>query len=498
MISLRAALARAPATGATLALTAGAAFLSAGPAQASRPGFTLGVAAGAVGDGSVRLWTRHDGGGRVSVRVATDRRFRNVIAERSATAKSPNDNTVTMRVRGLEPQSSYFYRFSAGRRKSEIGTFRTPPRPTSTRTIRFAFSGDAVGLPGAGRKARLQQLPGLRAHGQRAQRLQRQPRRHDLLGPRGRRARRFARAHASPAEVGQVPPEPRACGRCSGCAAPPGSTPLGRPRVHQRLHPAPRTARRSTTPGRRPSSTTPRRATARATASTGVPLGQEPRDLLPRRALVPQRQGVGAAACATTRRRASPTSRRPRRSAPATRSARRPRALATRRRPRCLEAINDPGRTMLGSTPVQALHAGVKASKATFKVVMNEVPIQQFYALPYDRWEGYEAERQELLHFLQDNVQERGLPHHRRPRQPRQRRSACDARRRRAALETPSRTFIDRPVATISFAKEIDGAAGHPGPGDLITRGLLRRHPAERGGDELRELATCSATGRSL
>ena len=25
---------------------------------------------------------------------------------------------------------------------------------------------------------------------------------------------------------------------------------------------------------------------------------------------------------------------------------------------------------------------------------MNELPIQQFYANPYDRWEGYEAERQ--------------------------------------------------------------------------------------------------------
>ena len=29
-----------------------------------------------------------------------------------------------------------------------------------------------------------------------------------------------------------------------------------------------------------------------------------------------------------------------------------------------------------------------KSIPATFKVVMNEVPIQQFYALPYDRWEG--------------------------------------------------------------------------------------------------------------
>ena len=35
---------------------------------------------------------------------------------------------------------------------------------------------------------------------------------------------------------------------------------------------------------------------------------------------------------------------------------------------------------------------------------MNEVPIQQFYALPYDRWEGYAAERTKLLRFLQANA----------------------------------------------------------------------------------------------
>ena len=37
-------------------------------------------------------------------------------------------------------------------------------------------------------------------------------------------------------------------------------------------------------------------------------------------------------------------------------------------------------------------------------MIINEVPIQQFYALPYDRWEGYASERKELLHFLQNNV----------------------------------------------------------------------------------------------
>jgi alkaline phosphatase D len=73
--------------------------------------------------------------------------------------------------------------------------------------------------------------------------------------------------------------------------------------------------------------------------------------------------------------------------------------------PACLAAINDPSRTMLGATQLQKFKKAIKKSTATFKVIFNEVPIQQYYALPYDRWEGYEAERSELLHFLQDKVQ---------------------------------------------------------------------------------------------
>ncbi len=34
---------------------------------------------------------------------------------------------------------------------------------------------------------------------------------------------------------------------------------------------------------------------------------------------------------------------------------------------------------------------------------MNELPIQQLWVLPYDRWEGYAAERAEILNFIRDN-----------------------------------------------------------------------------------------------
>ena len=68
----------------------------------------------------------------------------------------------------------------------------------------------------------------------------------------------------------------------------------------------------------------------------------------------------------------------------------------------CLDAINDPDRTLLGNQQLNTFLRDVKQSQARFKVVVNEVPIQQFYALPYDRWEGYEADRQRVLSGLQD------------------------------------------------------------------------------------------------
>jgi phosphodiesterase/alkaline phosphatase D-like protein len=68
----------------------------------------------------------------------------------------------------------------------------------------------------------------------------------------------------------------------------------------------------------------------------------------------------------------------------------------------CLDALNDPGRTLLGTTQKQWLKDKLTSSTATWKVIVNEVPIQQIIALPYDRWEGYAADRSEILSFIRD------------------------------------------------------------------------------------------------
>jgi alkaline phosphatase D len=70
----------------------------------------------------------------------------------------------------------------------------------------------------------------------------------------------------------------------------------------------------------------------------------------------------------------------------------------------CLDAIRDPGRDYLGDAQFKRFTRAIDRSKARFKVIMNETPIQQYYILPYDRWEGYEAERRRLLTFLSKNV----------------------------------------------------------------------------------------------
>jgi alkaline phosphatase D len=69
----------------------------------------------------------------------------------------------------------------------------------------------------------------------------------------------------------------------------------------------------------------------------------------------------------------------------------------------CLEAIFDPTRTVLGPVQKQMLKNDLLNSTATVKYVLNEYPILQYHALPYDRWEGYGAERNELLDFIRSN-----------------------------------------------------------------------------------------------
>ena len=71
--------------------------------------------------------------------------------------------------------------------------------------------------------------------------------------------------------------------------------------------------------------------------------------------------------------------------------------------PACLAHVFDPSRTMLGNEQLAWLQQGLLESTARWKFIVNEVPMVQLFVGPYDRWEGYHAERDALLNFIRDN-----------------------------------------------------------------------------------------------
>ncbi len=122
----------------------------AAPSFAAYP-FSLGVASGDPAPRGVVLWTRLapdplDGGGMpaeaVPVRweVATDERFRSVVARGTETARPELAHSVHVETTGLRPGAEYFYRFKAGREISPVGRTKTAPAALSSPAeLNFAF-----------------------------------------------------------------------------------------------------------------------------------------------------------------------------------------------------------------------------------------------------------------------------------------------------------------------------------------------------------------------
>jgi alkaline phosphatase D len=163
--------------------------------------------------------------------------------------------------------------------------------------------------------------------------------------------------------------------------------------------------------------------------------------------------------------------------------------------------LDDPARTMLGAQQYPAFTKAIKASTATWKVIVNEVPIQQFYALPYDRWEGYEAEREKLLHFLQQNVKNVVFlttdTHANLVNEVRY--STLGG----APQSSGMWEVVTGPVATNTFAKEIDGYLGQKGAGTAIGALFFKPPPPNGTGMRCAALDTYSyaevtVTGRAL
>jgi phosphodiesterase/alkaline phosphatase D-like protein len=105
--------------------------------------FRHGVASGDPTDERVVLWTRvtvpGDDPVPVRWRVAVDPHFRHVVAEGDASADPQRDHCVSVDAGGLRPATTYWYDFHGADERSTVGRTRTLPGHGAS-GLRFAFT----------------------------------------------------------------------------------------------------------------------------------------------------------------------------------------------------------------------------------------------------------------------------------------------------------------------------------------------------------------------
>src|SRR3954452_23801706 len=141
----------------------------------------------------------------------------------------------------------------------------------------------------------------------------------------------------------------------------------------------------------------------------------------------------------------------------------------------CLDTINSPQRTFLGAAQWAKFPHDVTTSSATWKIVITEMEAKQYYANPYDRWEGYESDRQRLLNTLKTvkNTVLLATDVHAN--------LAVDARFKTLEDGGPVNSGVYEmstgPVATKNFNQEISDTTGQKSGGDLIVGAFLKPPP---------------------
>jgi len=388
-------------------------LLALAPAAASAKGFKFGVTAGEITPTSAIMWTRADRAGRVVLEVSPKRRFNSEgVKLYVLRARASSDRTVQRKVGRLKPGRRYFYRFSQGRGRVARGTFATAPKPGANATIEFAWTGDSDATPKRGQKKpfwndfsifrRMQaerndfnihfgdtiysdsEVPGrLRPI---ALSVKAKWAKYKVnLGQselRNLRSSGGFYSHWDDHEfVNDFSPKDN---RFSNGVKINGRTLYKRGvKAFRDYAPVSYTSRDGLYRTRRWGKNLElffldqRSFRSKLASSGGVcdnPETGEP-DIAP---TAPQATRNLFGIVASSLRQ--PVSQR------------------------CLDTIRSPSRTYLGKRQLARFLNAVKSSDARFKVIMNELPIQQYYALPYDRWEGYEAERQRVLKALSGKV----------------------------------------------------------------------------------------------
>jgi alkaline phosphatase D len=453
-----------------LALAVVAVSVPFGLAASASPsgGFAYGVAAGEITSTSAVLWTRAPTAGPVAVTLYLD--GHNVKRTFRSAARPADDLTVRVRVGGLRPTSRYVYRFEQAGQTSALGALLTSPKPTTNATVRFAFSGDADATPGSNAKPGFNNFE---TYGRMARE------KNDFNINLGDTIYSDSEIAGSPPaltvpakwakyKLGLALPNLRKLRASTGLYSQWDDHEFVNDFSKAEMGDAIYEAGVKAFTDYAPVTYTPQNGlyrtfrwgrnvelffldersfrSAKASAGGVCDNGGAP-DLAPTAPAA-----VRAAFAALIPSLAQP--------APAA----------------CLAAINDPSRTFLGARQHAMFVKAIRASTATFKVVVNETPIQQFYQLPFDRWEGYAAERAKLLNDLAGvkNVVFLTTDTH----------ANLIGEVRKQTLEAggPIGTgfweVVTGPVATNTYAKEIDSAlGGKPGFGDLVTSLFLKPPP---------------------
>jgi Phosphodiesterase/alkaline phosphatase D len=462
------------------------AALAIAPASASADSaFKWGAAAGDVSSSSAILWSKAKAPGRYTVSWGTTRKLRD--GHKTAQATKAHDNTMRATAGGLKPGKRYFFQWTHGTSRSDVGSFTTAPKPGASQTIRFAWSGDMDGTAAPGKTK-----PYWNDFGVLAQMAKEGNSFNVMLGDtiysdtevpgkEGKeRAVTVAAKHAKYKLIRDQPNARRfmlAAGTywhwddhefindfspaanefdASGTGA---NVKLSGKELYKRgrqafldYSPAKYTSKlglyRTARWGKNLEIFFLDERSFRSTESAQDcinPQSGEP-DLAP---TAPQ----------STRNLFSFLV--PSLSAPVSQA--------------CLDSIRSPQRTFLGAVQWAQFQKDLKASTATWKVVMTEMEAKQYYTQPYDRWEGYESERQRLLNLASSvkNTVLLATDVHAN--------LAVDARFQ--TLEDggakPSGVFemSTGPVATKNFNLEISDATGNASAGDLVSAAFLKPPP---------------------
>ena len=459
-------------------------LLIAAPAAAKVKSFNYGVAAGEVTHNSVIIWAAAKGEGKVTGEVATDKKFKKVAETEGVKANKSQDGTVQVEITKLKPETPYYYRFCAKKECSDRGTFTTAPKPSKDTQIEFAYSGDADGtkLQGADEPffGPFQVYDTMRKEG------------NDFNI-------NFGDTIYSDSEIaGQAPAltvkekwakykqnlSVKNLRKLRGSAGFYSHwddhefiNDFSIPEDGEALYDAGVEAFTDYAPVDYTSQDGLYRTVRwgknaelffldqRSFRSAKADFGGVCNN--------PQTGSPDLAPTAPNNRRQFFSQLIPSLSEPVSQE--------------CKDAINDPNRTMLGQAQFNQFLQDVTSSDARWKIIMNETPIQQFYGLPYDRWEGYAFERVALLNALTAaNVTNLVFlttdTHAAFANVIRTRTYNNDIAPSNApptAQDTPFNDYIIGPVGTNPFWDEIDATTNTPNAGLALSQAFFKPPPPD-------------------